>query len=753
MADRLLAPPLKINAQTHQSSSSDDSSFDSDAISPSASSAGDERSLLTVKVPGSPTARSLDGDTLRSRSDSHATQFEHFEEISTVDALRPDNGAEADFTVKDNPFAFSPGQLNKLINPKSLSAYKALGGIRGLEKGLRTDVTAGLNVDEASLKDAVSFEEATSAGTSKTDGFSPEAPPRSSTAPPDTIVSAQEVPGQFESRVRVYRKNRLPEKKAISIWKLLWQAYNDKILILLTVAAVISLALGLYETFSTQPPTPSDAAEGSTPKVDWVEGLAICVAIIIVVVVTALNDWQKEKQFVRLNKKKEDREIKVVRSGKSVMTSVYELTVGDVLHIEPGDLIPADGIFIQGHNVRCDESSATGESDQMKKTAGEEVSRQIFHGVASPKLDPFIISGSKVLEGVGTYLVTSVGENSSFGKTMMAVRQKTEPTPLQVKLDGLAGAIAKLGSAAAILLFFVLLFRFLAGLPMNPGNAAVKASTFMDILIVAITIIVVAVPEGLPLAVTLALAYATTRMLKENNLVRILRSCETMGNATTICSDKTGTLTQNKMSVVGGKIGASTEFSSTGADEATSPQTVLKTVSTEVKDLLRESIVLNSTAFEGEQDQVQTFIGSKTETALLTFARECLGMGIVAEERASSAIIQLFPFDSRQKCMGVVVRRPSGEYRLFVKGAAEILLAQATSTLGDVSNSSDVQDITEKTRLELTNTIDTYARNSLRTIAMLYRDFKSWPPHEARRMEEDRSQANFEDVFQEMTMV
>lgn len=143
---------------------------------------------------------------------------------------------------------------------------------------------------------------------------------------------------------------------------------------------------------------------------------------------------------------------------------------------------------------------------------------------------------------MGTFLCTSVGVNSSFGKIMMSVRTEVEATPLQKKLDGLAMAIAKLGSAAAGILFFVLLFRLIGGLPNDPRTATEKASAFMDILIVAVTIIVVAVPEGLPLAVTLALAFATTKMLKENNLVRLLRACETMGNATTICSDKTGTL-------------------------------------------------------------------------------------------------------------------------------------------------------------------------------------------------------------------
>ena len=142
--------------------------------------------------------------------------------------------------------------------------------------------------------------------------------------------------------------------------------------------------------------------------------------------------------------------VKAIRSGKSIQISVHDVMVGDVLHLEPGDMIPADGIFITGHNLKCDESSATGESDMMKKTPGDEVTRQIEAGTASATLDPFIISGSKVLEGVGTYLVTSVGVNSSFGKIMMALRQEAEPTPLQVKLIGLANYIAYLGGGSVL---------------------------------------------------------------------------------------------------------------------------------------------------------------------------------------------------------------------------------------------------------------------------------------------------------------
>jgi Ca2+-transporting ATPase len=547
--------------------------------------------------------------------------------------------------------------------------------------------------------------------------------------------------GQFEDRLRVYKDNRLPERKPDGILTLIWRAYNDKILILLTIAAVVSLALGIYESVSGE------------SGVDWVEGVAICVAIIIVVTVGAANDWQKERQFVKLNKRKDDREVKAIRSGKSVQISVHDVTAGDVLHLEPGDAIPADGIFIAGHGVKCDESSATGESDQMKKTSGAEVWQRIQDGTATAKLDPFIISGSKVLEGVGTYLVTSAGVNSSYGKILMSLQTDNEPTPLQVKLGRLANWIGGLGSAAAILLFFVLLFKFVAHLPGDERPGAEKAQEFLDILIVAITVIVVAVPEGLPLAVTLALAFATTRMLKENNLVRVLRACETMGNATTICSDKTGTLTQNKMTVVAGTVGPE-RFASSQSDEKAGGipfATMFQKLSTEIKELLRLSISLNSTAFDGEEKGVQTFIGSKTEVAMLTLAKENLGLDNLASERASYKIKQLIPFDSSRKCMGIVIKH-NGGYRLLVKGAAEIMLARATHTVSNVFEKRyEVDILTAEQKDIIAATIDEYAQHSLRTIGMLYKDFPQWPPAGAKTLEEDPKMADFADIFHDMT--
>ncbi|KAI4673508.1 uncharacterized protein J4E84_011034 [Alternaria hordeiaustralica] len=620
-------------------------------------------------------------------------------------ALQNELRAEAKADT-NNPFAFTPSQLSKLLNPKSLPVYQALGGIHGIAAGLQSDTHSGLSADESTVARHISFDEATNPQT-------PTKEKESSRPPSDGKP--------FEDRIRIHGRNVLPPKKVTPLWRLVWNAYNDTVLIVLTVAAAISLALGLYETFGAEHPP------GSPTPVDWVEGCAIVVAMVIVVLVTAVNDWQKEAAFAKLNAKKEQRDIKVTRSGKTAMISIYDVLAGDIIHLEPGDVIPVDGIFVDGSDVKCDESSATGESDAMRKTPGAAVMKALESGQSTKGLDPFVISGAKVLEGVGTFMATSVGENSSFGRIMMSVRVEIEETPLQAKLAKLAMAIAYLGTAAAGLLFFVLLFRFVGGLSGDTRSASQKGSAFMDILIVAVTIIVVAVPEGLPLAVTLALAFATTKMLKENNLVRILRACETMGNATAICSDKTGTLTTNRMTVVAGTFGTTSFVHADAASEK--DQTIsawASKVSAAAKQLLIQSIAINSTAFEGQEDGKSVFVGSKTETALLELAKEHLGLVSLSETRDSEQVVHMFPFDSAKKCMGAVVRLPNGHYRLVVKGASEILLSFASAFAH--FESLETESLSQEHRQVLTEAINAYANRSLRTIGLVYRDFEQWPP-------------------------
>ncbi|KAG5354630.1 Calcium-transporting ATPase 2 [Yarrowia sp. B02] len=597
-------------------------------------------------------------------------------------------------------YKWAPKQLSHLIDPKSVFVLAEMGGLEGLQADLNTNLQSGLSEEDAGARDA---------------------------------------------RIEAYDRNILPEKKAKSLFYLMWMALQDKVLILLTVAAIISLALGLYETFGQ--PDEYDAQGRKLPKVDWVEGVAIMVAIIIVVVVGAGNDWQKELRFVKLNKKKEDRMIRVIRSGKTQEVPIAELLVGDLVLLEPGDMIPADGILVSGHNIKCDESSATGETDTMKKVSGFDAMTAYesrVDGITRGKVDPFILSGSKVLEGIGTYVVTAVGPNSLFGKTLLSLNVEDEATPLQAKLNDIAEGIAKAGGLAALILFLVLFIRFCARLPGNHDTPAEKGNEFMDILITAITIIVVAVPEGLPLAVTLALAFATTRMLKDNNLVRELRACETMGNATTVCSDKTGTLTENRMTVTRGTIGVE-EFSVEHITE------FLETLPAEAREILFESIVFNTTAFETDQiadTDAERFVGSKTETALLNFAHLYMGLQNLANQRDAREIIQIVPFDSSRKCMAVVLKM-KGFYRMYIKGASEVLSAQASM----IFNNNAVSPITPEQRQDIDEKILHYGEQSLRGIALAYRDFEcsSWPP-KGMASSDDPTQADFTPLFADLTL-
>ncbi|QRV74869.1 calcium-transporting ATPase [Ceratobasidium sp. AG-Ba] len=650
------------------------------------------------------------------------------------------------------PFEQKPLVLASLVDPKSLQSLQSMGGSEGLLRGLGTDTNLGLRSWQYSETGERSDPEGGNAGGAGAGGDSP-------------ITRAT-----VDDRRRVYGANVMPTRKSKGLLLLMWLALKDKVLVLLSIAAVVSLALGLYSDFgTTHEPILCDDGVTKTcqaPKVDWVEGVAIMIAILIVVIVGSLNDWQKERQFRKLNDKKEDRGVKVVRDGKEQVINVKDVLVGDIALLEPGEIIPCDGVFLRGHNVRCDESGATGESDAIKKVTYDECMEEAknLKPGDKAKLDCFIVSGSKVLEGVGQYVVIAVGPKSFNGRIMAALSGDTESTPLQLKLNALAELIAKLGSAAGLILFTALMIKFFVQLKTKSERSAnEKAMSFVQILIISVTLIVVAVPEGLPLAVTLALAFATKRMTKERLLVRVLGSCETMANASVVCTDKTGTLTQNVMSVVAGSVGIHCKFVQ-HLSENEGRQNVNHVIDDQAKDsernrshkddfplemaelnsviheplrsMFNEAIAVNSTAFEDKNPETGEleFVGSKTETALLRFAKD-LKWAPYQQTRSGADIVQMIPFSSERKAMGVVVKTPNGKWRLYLKGASEILTRMCKRHVvvhrpGQALDSKELETapITTHEEENISRTIIFYANQMLRTLALAYRDFEQWPP-------------------------
>ena len=678
-------------------------------------------------------------------------------------------------------FRLSKSQLSDLHNPKSIGSFIKLFGYESSSffKYLKTDKNAGISLSE------------------KTDY-------------------------RKTNRYKNYGDNSLPERIPKSFLQLVWAAFNDKTMQLLTVAAVVSFVLGLYELWM-QPPQ-YDPEGNKIKQVDWIEGVAIMIAVFVVVLVSAANDYQKELQFAKLNKKKENRKIIVIRNDQEILISIHHVLVGDVISLQTGDVVPADCVMISG-KCEADESSITGESNTIQKFPVDNSLRDFKkfnssdgHACNKPLdigdgnedgdkiADCMLISGSRILSGLGRGVITSVGVNSVYGQTMTSLNAEPESTPLQLHLSQLADNISVYGCVAAIILFLVLFTRYLFYIIPEDGrfhdlDPAQKGSKFMNIFITSITVIVVAVPEGLPLAVTLALAFATTRMTKDGNLVRVLRSCETMGSATAVCSDKTGTLTENVMSVVRGLLGNS-KFNDNKSlpvseqKKLNSKKVFEENCSSSLRNDLLANIVLNSTAFENrefkkkdkgmndntktssknssfaskwksrlsifkkskgndDEDQLfenvnkgkqEPFIGSKTETALLSLARLSLGLkvGELQDLRDQPTkkfniekIVQTIPFESSRKWAGLVVKYKDSKgkksfYRFFIKGAAEIVSKNCSYK----RNSDDtLEEIDEDNKKKINDEIKNLASDALRAISVAHKDFcecESWPPEQLR---------------------
>ncbi|XP_020289547.1 plasma membrane calcium-transporting ATPase 2 isoform X4 [Pseudomyrmex gracilis] len=573
----------------------------------------------------------------------------------------------------------------------------------------------------------------------------------------------------IQHRRDTFGSNMIPPKPSKTFLRLVWEALQDMTLLILEVAAFISLCLSFYHAsthtsskkFDNSSFVEQDVVEEEDEsKYDWIEGLAILISVIVVVLVTAFNDYSKERQFRGLQSRIEgEHKFSVIRQGEVKQVIVSEIVVGDICQIKYGDLLPADGILIQSNDLKVDESSLTGESDHVKK--GE-------------SFDPMILSGTHVMEGSGKMLVTAVGVNSQAGiiftllgaavdqqeqeiKKMKkeakkqrkkkslpgdeeitgnshagkgaenhqavvpasAAEGKKEKSVLQAKLTKLAIQIGYVGSTVAMLTVCVLIIQFCIQTFVIEGKSWQNeyANELVRHLIIGVTVLVVAVPEGLPLAVTLSLAYSVKKMMKDNNLVRHLDACETMGNATCICSDKTGTLTTNRMTAVQSYI----------CEKLWKTTPNYSDIPSQLGELIVQGMSINSaytSRIMESQDpsELPTQVGNKTECALLGFV---LALGkkyqTVRDDYPEETFTRVYTFNSVRKSMSTVIPRKGGGYRLFTKGASEIIIKKCAFIYG---REGHLETFTREMQENLVKTVvEPMACDGLRTICVAYRDF------------------------------
>ncbi|XP_031280487.1 calcium-transporting ATPase 12, plasma membrane-type-like [Pistacia vera] len=518
---------------------------------------------------------------------------------------------------------------------------------------------------------------------------------------PETGISGKEA--DLAERRNGFGENRYKKPPLKGFLSFVLEAFKDTTIIILLVCAVLSLVFGIKE-------------DGW--KEGWYDRGSIIIAVILVVSVSTGSNFKQSRQFEALSDESNEIQVEVVRDGRRHRISIFDIVVGDVVPLKIGNQIPADGLFLEGQSLKVDESSMTGESDHV------EVNEK----------NPFLLSGTKVTDGFGFMLVTSVGMSTAWGQLMSTIRHEVnETTPLQSRLNVLTSYIGRIGLTVAILVLAVMLIRYFTGSTRDEkGNKEFQGSktkfddvmkSVIRIIAAAVTILVVAIPEGLPLAVTLTLAFSMKRMMKDHAMVRKLSACETMGSATKICTDKTGTLTVNQMKVTEFWLGKEKVYVASSEGGA-SPEDVVPSeeVKGNFRNLLQEAIGLNTTGsvYKPAAPAAPEISGNPTEKAILSWAVNDWEMD-VNEPKHSCQKIQIESFNSEKKRSGLSVKRYNEEgegVHMHWMGAAEIIFAMCSHYYLKDGKEEAMDD--EK-RNQISKIIEGMAGKSLRCIAMAHK--------------------------------
>ena len=457
-----------------------------------------------------------------------------------------------------------------------------------------------------------------------------------------------------------YGVNILTPAKKTSPWISFLKKFGDPLIVILLIAGILSVGISFYEYIVL--------GEGTQV---FFEPVGIFIAIMLATGLAFLFEYKADKEFMILNQVNDDEPVKVIRNSKVVEIARKDVVVGDVVILSCGDEIPADGLLLESVSLDVDESTLTGEP-LCHKTVDE----AHFNKDATFPSNA-VMKGTKVMNGNGVFRVSAVGDATENGKVFTAAQiDNSVKTPLNEQLERLGRLISWLSYSVAAL---VVVGRIADFMLTEPYTTMTFIAYCLQTVMIAVTLIVVAVPEGLPMAVTLSLAYSMRRMLKTNNLVRKMHACETMGAVTVICTDKTGTLTQNRM-------------------------TVYEMVCEKLDDVLYENIALNSTAnLDGEK-----VIGNPTEGALLLWMRDA---GVdYAEKRTAVEVLDVIPFSTERKYMSTTVRSlaMNGETVTHLKGAPEVVMSMC--------------NMTDKQRAKYAGKLSEFQKKAMRTLAFAYND-------------------------------
>ena len=455
-----------------------------------------------------------------------------------------------------------------------------------------------------------------------------------------------------------------PEKEPL--WKKFLEKFKDPLIIILLIAGLLSVGISCYEYWGLR-----------QPSTVFFEPIGIFMAILLATGLAFIFELKADREFSLLNQVSDEEAVQVIRNGNPMQIPRKDVVVGDIVILNTGEEIPADGELLEAVMLSVDESTLTGEPLCRKTTEAAEFDKEATFP------SNHAMRGTKIMEGHGIMRVIAVGDHTENGKVYEAAQiDDSIKTPLNEQLDRLGSLISKISYAIGIIIIIGrMLMLILSGTPLDWLTVTAH---FLQSVMIAVTLVVVAVPEGLPMAVTLSLAYSMRRMLKTNNLVRKMHACETMGATTVICTDKTGTLTQNRMQVY------KTNFFGEPSNE-----------------VLYEGIAVNSTARLDSSGKESSVLGNPTEGALLLWLKE---RGVSYEElREKASRIEELPFTTERKYMATVVKSTTGKNILYVKGAPEIIFGMCKNSAGVSKAEIDAQ-------------LQEYQSQAMRTLGFAYQE-------------------------------